>query len=313
MADVDYKSAYERQKKARERAELNLENKSRELYEANQSLVVAYNKLKDQKSQILHQEKLASIGQLSAGVAHEINNPTGFVKSNLNSLKAYLKNVKNAFQSYDEAMMKGSSDADPRSQIGKIKEDHDVDFILTDVDSLIEESLDGLSRIENIVKSLKNFARPDQEDDELYSINECIQNTLRLLNSEVKYKAELILELNDIPDIRGKPGAMSQVILNLIVNAADAIRENGEIRISTQAEESNIRIRISDNGSGMPQSIITKIFDPFFSTKDVGKGTGLGLSVCHSIVKSHKGQMTVNSSEGLGTEFIIYLPHHTAE
>ncbi len=309
VVDMNYKAAYERQKKAREKAEFILENKSRELYDANQSLIAAYSKLKNQKSQILHQEKLASIGQLAAGVAHEINNPTGFVKGNINSLNAYISDIANTISQYEELIKsrcEGDSDID--EEIAQIRKENDLDFIMEDVPQLINESLEGLSRIENIVTSLKDFSRPDSESDQEFSLNKCVEDTLRLVNSEVKYKADLEVSLGDIPMIAGQPGAVGQVVLNLVVNAADALETSGNIRISTARLGSEVRLDVSDNGPGIPQNLITRIFDPFFTTKDVGKGTGLGLSISHNIVQKHGGRMAVDSKEGLGTEFSVFFP-----
>ncbi|WP_086933700.1 sensor histidine kinase [Agarilytica rhodophyticola] len=309
MPEVDYKAAYERQKKAREIAENNLENKSRELFESNQSLVQAYNRLKDQKAQLLHQEKLASIGQLAAGVAHEINNPTGFVKSNLRTMVSYAQSFTKIVESYEDLINDTSNgDTEIKSKVKKIRRKNDLDFIMEDMFDLLEESLEGTERIEDIVMGLKNFARPDQDEKQLFSLNECIESTLKLVNNEVKYKADIELDLGEIPEIEGKPGAISQVILNLVVNAADAIPEHGNIFIATAVDKKEIKMSIRDNGSGIPQDILTKIYDPFFTTKEVGKGTGLGLAISHGIIQKHGGRLTVESKEGEGTEFTIALP-----
>lgn len=306
---MDYKAAYERQKKAREIAENNLENKSRELFESNQSLVQAYNRLKDQKAQLLHQEKLASIGQLAAGVAHEINNPTGFVKSNLRTMVSYAQSFTKIVESYEDLINDTSNgDIEIKSKVKKIRRKNDLDFIMEDMFDLLEESLEGTERIEDIVMGLKNFARPDQDEKQLFSLNECIESTLKLVNNEVKYKADIELDLGEIPEIEGKPGAISQVILNLVVNAADAIPEHGNIFIATAVDKKEIKMSIRDNGSGIPQEILTKIYDPFFTTKEVGKGTGLGLAISHGIIQKHGGRLTVESKEGEGTEFTIALP-----
>lgn len=308
MENINYKAAYERQKIARERAEKNLEDRSRELFEASESLMLAYNRLKDQKAQIIHQEKLAAIGQLSAGVAHEINNPTGFVKSNLQTLKRYSYNLNNAFTDINEYIQSLSEDTGASIILNEIKTKWDIEYMLDDIADIVEESSEGLLRIETIVKSLKSFARPDKDVDELYSINECIENTLKLVSNEIKYRATVNMKLEDIPNVLGKPGAMSQVLLNLFVNAADAITENGVISINTYTKDKEIFITVKDNGRGVPQHLQTKIFDPFFTTKEVGKGTGLGLSISHGIVKKHGGRMAIETAEGIGTTFSIILP-----
>lgn len=306
MNNTDYKAAYERQKKARELAEKSLEDKSRELFEANQSLVLAYNKLRDQKSQILHQEKLASIGQLAAGVAHEINNPAGFVKSNLHSLEYIFDSITDYLNDCEEF---SKSEPDLFEKLLAFRNKHKLDIALEDYRDILDDSLEGLQRIEDIVISLRDFSRQDSDKDTRFDVNDCINNTLKLLRNEIKYKANVTLSLADSAYVMGQPGAMSQVILNLVSNAADAIKDNGEIQISTLHEADNIRITIQDNGSGIPQNIITKIFDPFFTTKEIGVGTGLGLSVSHNIIKMHGGRLHVDSEEGQGTCFSIFLPH----
>ncbi len=309
MSSMDYKAAYERQKAAREQAEQHLEDKSRELYEANQSLLLAYNRLRDQKSQILHQEKLATIGQLAAGVAHEINNPTGFVKSNLNSLTSYLSKLQTAIESYESLIVSmAEGDRPAVTRIEDIRRECDVAYILEDAHPLLNESIEGLDRIQKIVEMLKNFSRPDKNEDEKFSINECIQNTLHLVHNEIKYKADVKLHMEHLPEVTGKPGAISQVILNLLVNAADAIEGFGNIEVNSCIKNDEIKVTVKDNGQGIPQNHITRIFDPFFTTKDVGKGTGLGLAVSRSIVKNHGGRLSVDSKEGEGSSICIHLP-----
>lgn len=305
---TNYKAAYERQKIARERAEKNLEDRSRELFEASESLRMAYNRLKDQKAHIIHQEKLATIGQLSAGIAHEINNPTGFVKSNLQSLKRYATNITNALSDIDNFIQNQPKNLTIKDMFIEVKEKWDIDYILEDIGDTIDESNEGIARIETIVKSLKNFSRPDKDTHELYSINECIENTLKLVSGDIKYHTKINVVLKDIPLILGNSGAMSQVILNLLVNAADAIKKNGIINISTYSIKEEIYIDVTDNGSGMPKELYSKVFDPFFTTKEVGHGTGLGLSISHGIIKKHGGRITVDSKENIGTTFSIILP-----
>lgn len=310
--NIDYKAAYERQQLARARAEDILENKSRELYEKNQSLLDAYNKLKDQKAQLLHQEKLASIGQLSAGVAHEINNPTGFVKSNLSTLKHYTDNFKSLLKSYEHTFSLLESNAKVPEEISEnlnaMRKQLDIDYIVEDLDDLLSESLSGLSRIEDIVKGLKSFARPDSKKSEYFNINDCITNTIKLVWNEIKYKADLKTNLNDVPYTCGYPGEICQVILNMLVNASHAIPESGTITVSTEHKDSNIILQISDDGCGISDENVARIFDPFFTTKDVNKGTGLGLSITHGIIKKHEGEIDVITNIDQGTTFTITLP-----
>lgn len=308
---VNYKAAYERQKKAREQAESALEQVSRELYENHQTLLGAYNSLKEQKAQLLHQEKLASIGQLSAGVAHEINNPTGYVLSNLSTIQSYFNALKTYCDKLESIALQTantSTNSEIDEAIRKAKEQLDIDYVLEDFEEAYEDSSDGLKRIQDIVSQLKNFARPDAKNKESMSLNECINTTLKLVNNQLKYKAELILKLAELPDIQGRKGEISQVLLNLLTNAIDAIEERGIITIETKANDAHVLLMVSDNGVGIEEDELNKIFDPFFSTKELGKGTGLGLSISHGIIQQHGGSLEVKSQRGEGTTFVVSLP-----
>lgn len=310
MSNIDYKAAYERQKKAREQAEALLESRSSELYGVNQSLSKTLEKLKDQKAQMLHQEKLASIGQLAAGVAHEINNPAAFVKSNMGAIKRYVKAIKKAFADNEkliETLPDNVRDS-AVAQWGELKEGFDLDYILDDFIDIVEDTFDGVDRIEDIVKSLKNFARPDQGSAVRFNINTCIENTLKVAWGQIKYKAALEKNLEDIPDVLGQPGSMGQVFLNLLVNASQAIEENGCIILTSRREGSYAVVTIKDDGCGISQENIHRIFDPFFSTKKQGEGTGLGLSISHGIVRNNGGTLNVESEVGVGTQFTLRMP-----
>ena len=308
MSTNNYKAAYLRQKKAREQAETLLEDRSRELFESNESLRNAYAKLKDQKAQLLHQEKLAAIGQLSAGVAHEINNPAGYIKSNLNTLKKYVLSLNAAMEKIQGISNSDNDDKTYQKQLDTIYQELDLQYILEDSQELLDETLGGLSRIQSIVKNLKNFSRPDTEDDCEFDLNECILSTLTLVNNEIKYKAEVSLALTPVPKIIGQPGSMGQVILNLLINASHAIQERGNITVSSEHRDNEIIFSVKDDGCGIEEKNLLRIFDPFFSTKDTGSGTGLGLSVSHGIIKKHGGRMTVSSKLGKGTTFTVHLP-----
>lgn len=301
----DYKAAYLRQKEARVTAENLLENRSRELYESNQTLLKAYEKLKKQKIQLLHQEKLASIGQLSAGVAHEINNPAGYVKSNLSSLSRYIESLFLYIEGIESILM---SSPEHLRNVDTLKEKYDIKYIMEGLQELVKDSKEGMERVASIVKSLKDFARPDTEENQLYSINTCIQKTLKLVNNELKYKADVITQYGKLPDIMGQSGNMGQVFLNLLVNAAQSISKRGKIIITTVHTGKYVNIIIADTGSGIPEDILDRIFDPFFTTKKIGEGTGLGLSIVHSIVKKQGGEITIRSHLGEGTEFEVSLP-----
>jgi two-component system NtrC family sensor kinase len=301
----DYKAAYERQKIARARAEELLESRSRELYDSNQSLRAAYDQLKTQKAQLVHQEKLASIGQLSAGVAHEINNPAGYVKSNLSTLTDYVGKLQGYIDTSDKILAQSPEIA---AQLEDTKKHFDIEFIREDIQDLIGDANEGMERVSSIVKALKDFSRPDTEKPQCFSLNECIQNTLKIIHNEIKYKADLRLELNEIPEIHGQPGSMGQVVLNLIVNASHALQAKGVIKVNTSLNQNEVCLSVSDNGCGIAEENIAKIFDPFFTTKEVGTGTGLGLSIVQNIVRKHKGRIHVDSKIDQGTCFSVYLP-----
>ncbi len=308
-ADKNYQKAYERQKVARIAAEQMLEDRSRELHDSYQALQDAYDKMKNQKAQIIHQEKLASIGQLAAGVAHEINNPTGYVKSNINSLKRYLSTLSQFVQQAGELCAAECPLEERKLRYSALLEEFEIDYIFEDGDDLVDESLDGVTRIEDIVKNLKHFSRPDDGDNIRFQVNECIDSALKLVHNEIKYTASVIRQFaDDLPPQWGQPGSLSQVFLNIIVNAAHAIENRGEITITTRAVKDGVEIDIADTGSGIAEELRSRIFDPFFTTKEVGVGTGLGLSVSHAIIKKHGGTINFVSEVGKGTTFTIYLP-----
>lgn len=313
MDSTDYKAAYERQKLARERAENMLEQRSRSLYETNESLKRAYEKLKNQKSQLIHQEKLASIGQLAAGVAHEINNPVGFIRSNLMTLGRYVEQAAEVVSVYQSALSDIFEAEEVRfarqlDSVAAIEERFDIDYILDDLPKVVADSVSGTDRVAEIVQGLKSFARADADQMELLDVVACLENTLKLVQNEIKYKAEVKLALKQVPLTMGYPGNFSQVILNLLVNAAQAIKEFGEIELSVCQEGGEILIQVSDNGCGMSADAIDRIFDPFFTTKPVGEGTGLGLAISLGIIKKHNGSISVESEPNQGTTFSIRLP-----
>lgn len=305
---MDYEKAYHRQKQARIEAEELLEKRSRELHESYEALANANVELKQQKAQTLQQEKLASIGQLAAGVAHEINNPTGYVKSNISAMQRYWTSIKELI-SGAENLVSDNADLDERkASWAELCEEHDLEFLLEDVDGLLKECREGTQRIEDIVRSLKNFARADSSEAVKFDLNECIENSLKLAQNELKYKAEIDIQLSSLPEVTGQPGAISQVILNLLVNAAQAIEDHGRIKLNSWADEENAFVEVTDTGAGIPPEIQNRLFDPFFTTKEVGVGTGLGLAVSHGIVETHKGEITFCSKLGEGTTFNVRIP-----
>ena len=271
----------------------------------------AYNELKMVQSQVLQQEKMASIGQLAAGVAHEINNPMGFIISNLNTLKRYSERVSEYLTAQTATVERCSEkcgNADVLTEIAEKKKALKIDYITGDLNNLIKESLEGADRVKKIVHDLKNFSRVDESEFKTADINSGLESTINIVWNELKYKATLVKEYGDIPLTVCNPGQLNQVFMNLLVNAAHAIEKQGEIRVRTWFERGLINITISDSGTGISQENQRRIFEPFFTTKEVGKGTGLGLSIAYDIIKKHNGIIKVDSEVGKGTTFTISIP-----
>ncbi|WP_421863702.1 ATP-binding protein [Motiliproteus sp.] len=283
-----------------------LHESNRELTSQKAELVDLVQKLEEAQTQLIQAEKLASIGQLAAGVAHEINNPVGFVNSNLGTLKKHIESILALIKSYD-SFLPELSDSSVHS-LKMTKDNLDFDFLIEDVQELIDESIEGVERVKKIVLDLKSFSRADQGDWEEVSLHDCLDSTLNVVWNELKYKAELVKHYHDIPLITCNASQINQVIINLLVNAAQAIEDFGQITITTGSDEKGVWLEVCDTGSGIPEAIQARVFDPFFTTKEVGKGTGLGLSVSYNIIQSHGGDLSFNSSQGEGTCFRLWLP-----
>ncbi|MFZ5996041.1 MAG: sensor histidine kinase, partial [Nitrospirota bacterium] len=273
----------------------------------------AYNELRSAQSHLLQQEKMASIGQLAAGVAHEINNPTGFIMSNLGTLQKYAARLSEFISMQSEAVGKlhASGTADAESVLSTLEEQRKalkIDHIISDLTNLIKESLEGAERIKKIVQDLKGFSRVDEAEFKMADINAGLESTINIVWNELKYKATVRKEYGDIPQTKCNLGQLNQVFMNILVNAAHAIEKQGEIAVETWHEEGHIHVSISDTGCGIPEDKIHRIFEPFFTTKEVGKGTGLGLSIAYDIVKKHNGEITVNSEVGKGSTFTVKIP-----
>jgi signal transduction histidine kinase/CheY-like chemotaxis protein len=264
----------------------------------------AYHQLKMSQAQIVQQEKMASIGQLSAGIAHEINNPVGYISSNLGSLAKYISKLTDFINSQATAL----DTCEGKEDINELRKKLKIDFILEDISGLIKESAEGCDRVKSIVLDLKSFSRADQDKAERADLNEHINKTLNVVWNELKYKAEVKKELGDIPSTVCHPQKLNQVFMNLLVNASHAIAERGEIGIKTWHEKDSIYVSISDTGSGISKENLPKLFEPFFTTKEAGKGTGLGLSISYDIIRKHNGEITVDSEEGKGTTFTVRIP-----
>jgi C4-dicarboxylate-specific signal transduction histidine kinase len=255
---------------------------------------------------MIQQDKMASIGQLAAGVAHEINNPIGFVSSNLVSLDKYLSRL-TEFINLQAEKLAAIAPPGLSGEIEGKRKSLKLDYIMEDAGKLIQESLEGADRVRKIVKDLKTFSRLDEEQFKSSDINECLESTINIVWNEIKYKATLKKELGDIPHIKCYPQQLSQVVMNLLINASHAIENQGEIVLRSWGDTGFIYISVEDNGCGIPEEIRRKIFEPFFTTKEIGKGTGLGLSISFDIIRKHGGDITVDSVVGKGTKFMIRL------
>jgi two-component system, NtrC family, sensor kinase len=277
-------------------------------YEKNQQTLLNQ-QLQEAQLHLLQAEKMASIGQLAAGVAHEINNPLGYIHSNLNSLQHYIQDLIQLSE-LSERLAQQLPDTHPELQaFQQFKQRVDLDFLKTDAEDLVKESLEGTERARKIVQNLRDFSRIDNPERELFNPEAGMDATLNIVHNELKYKAEVIKEYAGLQPIACVGGQINQVFTNLLVNAAQAISEFGKIYIRTGYQDPDwLWIEVQDTGCGMDEATRTRIFDPFFTTKPVGKGTGLGLSLSYKIIKDHHGRIEVDSVVGQGTRFRLYLP-----
>lgn len=279
-----------------------------ELQARNAELEVAYRKLKGAQEQLLQSEKLASIGQLAAGVAHEINNPIGYVHSNLATLQEYSKHLLTLIDAYDRAL--GASDPErARGEVRDLRQRLDIEFLQGDLPQLIEESREGIERVRKIVQDLKDFSRSDARDKFVRAdIHRGLDSTLNIIWNDLKYKAQVVKTFGEIPQIECIPSELNQVFMNILLNAGQAIAERGIVTVSTSVDGDSVVVAIGDDGIGIPEDVLPRIFDPFFTTKPVGTGTGLGLAISYGLIKKHHGTIDVTSTPGEGTLFLIRLP-----
>ncbi len=303
------------------------ESLSEKLRKANEKLedmnTHLHQKVQEQTAQLIQSEKMASIGILAAGVAHEINNQIAFINGNLSVIKKYSTRVHDLLLKYDsleQALHQEMTEPilSLLEDIRTCKDTQKIDFILNDMVELAEESLEGAQRIRAIVKDLQTFSRIDDAEFEYIDLHEILEATLGIIRNELKYKANILKEYGPLPEVKCFPRRISQVFMNILMNAAQAIEHKGTIRIVTRhvregrrASDEKVEIRISDSGCGIPEEGMLKIFDPFLTTKPVGEGTGLGLSVTYDIIDAHGGSIKVESEEGAGTTFTITLPLET--
>jgi signal transduction histidine kinase len=265
--------------------------------------------LQEAQTHLIQSEKMASIGQLAAGVAHEINNPLGYIYSNLNNMKRYLQDLIKAADMAETLLQQLPADQADVQAFNQFKKMVDLEFLKQDAVDLVEESLEGASRARKIVQDLRDFSRIDKQERALFDLEAGMDATLNIVNNELKYKAEIIKEYAGLKPFECVGAQLNQVFMNLLVNAAQAIEEFGKIIIRTGYQSPDwLWIEVEDTGQGMSEATKARIFDPFFTTKPVGKGTGLGLSLSYKIIRDHQGRIEVDSTPGQGTRFRIYFP-----
>ena len=279
------------------------------LQRANQELLSLNESLRNAQHQLLQSERLASIGQLAAGVAHEINNPIGYVFSNFGTLEAYLQRLFEMLEAYEQAEPALASST-IANRLAALRERVELDYLKQDIPMLMGESREGLSRVRKIVQDLKDFSRVDTHQEWVWaSLHQGIDSTLNIVANEIKYRADVRREYGTLPDIECLPSELNQVFLNLLVNAAHAFGlERGLIVVRSGDAGDEVWVEVEDNGSGIAPEHLARVFDPFFTTKPVGRGTGLGLSLAYGIVQKHHGRIDVRSEPGRGSCFRVTLP-----
>lgn len=265
------------------------------------------------RQSLIQSEKMASLGQLAAGVAHELNNPLGYLLSNISTFQAYIHTYNQMITAYQQLTSLDPATAAYQQLLQQINTDaqqQDLAYILTDSVELIDDSLEGAMRLRDIINSLRRFSHPDRGVMELVSINDILHSTVRMIFSEIKNKTTVHYQLAEqLPPVLANPSQLSQVFLNVVMNAAQAMTQKmGQIEISSRQLGAMVQLQISDNGAGIAPEHLTRIFDPFFTTKDVGQGTGLGLSLCKAIVDEHGGSIEVQSELGRGSTFLLSFP-----
>ncbi|QDI03514.1 MULTISPECIES: ATP-binding protein [Xanthomonas translucens group] len=279
-----------------------------ELQQRHAELRQAYLRLNGAQEKLLQSEKMASIGQLAAGVAHEINNPIGYVHSNLGSLQEYLRSLFTLIEAYERALRA----PDPKAlipEIDDIRNRFDIDFISRDLPQLMAESREGIERVTRIVRDLKDFSYSGREESwKLVDLHAGLESTINIIWNELKYKVTLDRHYGNLPLVECLPSELNQVYMNLLLNAGQAIGERGSIVVSTGQDGEEVWIEFKDSGAGIPADLLQRIFDPFFTTKPVGSGTGLGLSISYGIINKHHGRIDVTSTVGEGSCFRIVIP-----
>jgi two-component system NtrC family sensor kinase len=290
------------------RISLELQESHRQLERSRTELEQAFDDLKSTEAQMVQREKMASLGQLAAGMAHEINNPMGFIASNLLSLSRYAQKIVDYLLEERMLLSRDAVGEETTAALEHLRKKMKIDYVLKDIVDLVEESLEGADRVKKIVQDLKSYSRKDGEERQSADLIQCLESTINVVWNEIKYKATVEKDYGDIPLTLCHPQALNQVFMNLLVNAAQAIEVQGTIRIRAWYEDETIFVSIADSGQGIPAENLSRLFEPFFTTKEVGKGTGLGLSVSYDIVKKHDGEIRVGSAPGQGSTFTVVIP-----
>ena len=276
-----------------------------ELLEKNHELSDTNLQLEDARQQLVQREKLASLGQLSAGIAHEINNPVAFVKSNVSMMKKYWDR---ASQYIDQSSALIADKQELKEALEGLRSDTRIQPVINNFSVVIEESLDGLARVQQIVQDLKMFSRPEESEFQRADVNDCLDSALNILRSQITPAVTIHKQYGDIPQPEMMASQVHQVMVNLISNALHAIGESGNIYLTTHEQDESVFVAIEDDGEGIDPEVLGRIFDPFFTTKETGKGTGLGLSLSYGIIERHRGEISVESEQGKGTRFTIRIP-----
>jgi len=286
-----------------------LQSTNQVLEQEKQEQVTLNSQLKEAQGHLVQSEKMASIGQLAAGVAHEINNPLGYIYSNLSTLKGYLTDLEQVAELANKLASELPNDNSVATEFNQLKTDLDLDFLQEDLQDLVKESIEGATRAKKIVQDLRDFSRIDKQEKAIFDLEAGLNTTLNIVNNELKYKADIVKEYAGVPPFECVGAQLNQVFMNLLVNAAHAIEDFGTITVRTGTEGDDwVWVEVEDTGKGIPDDVKNKIFDPFFTTKPVGKGTGLGLSLSYKIIQDHQGHVTVDSVVGQGTKFRVSLP-----
>lgn len=270
-------------------------------------LEVAYSELKSTQAMMVHSEKMKSLGELVAGITHEINNPVNFIYGNLIHLKTYTADLMSVINTYSE--FETDLSEEHKQKISALKEEIDLNFLKDDLPELIRSCQEGTERTKNIVLDLKNFSRLEEAVINNVDLPKEIETTLNILHNKFKNKITVHKEYQEnLPHVEAFGGQINQVFMNILDNAAFAIREQGDVWIRLKADDKNAIIEFEDNGCGMDEKTRRKVFDPFFTTKDVGQGTGLGMAISYKVIRNHKGDIELSSEEGKGSKFTITIP-----